>query len=87
MWFCIDSCNDVELFNSEEKAKAAAQAALDCERDDCGDTGWSEDVTNIMWGKVLGRCELEFERPRTDEDVMVPSDFDTVSDYHLVRVE
>lgn len=87
MWFVIDSCNDVELYDSESKARAAANNAIDFERDNCGDTGWSEDVNNIMWGKVIGRCVLEFERPRTDDDVNVPSTFDTVCDYHLVDVD
>ncbi|MEZ6138728.1 MAG: hypothetical protein R3C53_27905 [Pirellulaceae bacterium] len=87
MWFVLDSCNDIELYDSEEKAKAAAEAAIDFERDNAIDTGWSEDVTNIMWGKVIGRCELKFERPRTDEDAMVTSQCDTVCDYHLVKVE
>lgn len=87
MWFVIDSCNNIELYDSEAKARSAAEAAINWERDNCGDTGWSEDVTNIMWGKVMGRCELEFERPRTEDDVMVPSTFDTVCDYHLVDVK
>ena len=87
MWFCVDSCNNIQVFDTEEQAKKAAECALQAERDDCGDTGWSEDVTNIMWGKIYGRCELEFERPRTDDDTGVPSTFDTVCDYHLVRVE
>ncbi len=85
MFFCVDSCGDIETFDTADKAKAAAESALQAERDDAMD-GWSEEVTNIMWGKVLGTCELEFERPRTDDDHFVSSDCESVSDYHIVDI-
>jgi hypothetical protein len=86
MWFCVDSCGDVSTFDTPEKARKAAEDALQSERD-VADEGWCEEVTNIMWGKVLGTCELEFSRPRTDDDHFVSSCCDEVCDYHIVDVD
>lgn len=86
MWFCVDSCGDISTFDTAGKARAAAESALQSERDEASE-GWSEEVTNIMWGKVLGTCELEFSRPRTEEDFFVSSDCEEVCDYHIVDVE
>jgi len=40
---------------TEEEAQAACEGGLDHFREDAAG-GWSEDVTTIMWGRILGRC-------------------------------
>lgn len=85
-WFAIDSCNDVEYFDTPQDARKAAVAALDHERDAAVD-GWSEEVTNIMWGRIIGRVEETLRRERTDEDVMVSSDCDEIVDYEVIDID
>lgn len=85
MWFCVDSCGTVETFETEAMARGAAEAALEDERD-CASEGWSEEVTNIMWGKVYGVVQQTYCRPRTDDDVGVDSSCDEVADYHMQDV-
>jgi len=82
MWFCIDSCGDVETFDSPEVAKQAAENCLDDERQNASD-GWSEDVTHIMWGRVIGTIEETLRRDRTDEDHFVSANCDEVVDYEV----
>jgi len=85
-WFAVDSCNDVEYFDTPQAAEKAAIVALDCERDAAAD-GWSEEVTNIMWGRIVGKVEETYRRPRTDEDVFVSSDCDEVVDYEVRNID
>ena len=86
MWFVIDSCGDVETFDSADAAEQAADNCLDMERSEAGD-GWNEDVTRIMWGKVLGVIEETMRRPRTEDDYNVPPDCEEVVDYGVVPVK
>lgn len=85
-WFAIDSCNDVEYFDTPSDAKQAAVSALDSERSGAMD-GWSEEVTNIMWGRIVGKVEETYRRPRTDEDVFVSSECDEVVDYEVRDID
>jgi len=86
MWFCIDSCGDVKTFDTPEDAKKAAVDCLDSERQEASE-GWSEEVTQIMWGKVLGKIEETLRRPRTDEDHFVSAICDEVVDYEVVSTD
>lgn len=53
--------------NTEEEARAAAQAALDYATDD-GD-GWDEDaLTGICWGEIRERVVIKNRRELTDEE-------------------
>lgn len=71
-WFCIDSSDNVQIFDSAFKARDAAEAALRLERDgyDCKGRRAKVEVTCIMWGQDIGREELEYER--TKANVSVP---------------
>jgi hypothetical protein len=53
LFFCIDSCGDINEFERLHEAIKWADRNLDEERDDATD-GWSEEVTNIRYGKILG---------------------------------
>ena len=85
-WFAVDSCNDVEYFDTPKAAEQSAIAALDSERDAAAD-GWSEEVTNIMWGRIIGRVEETYRRPRTDDDHFVSPDCDEVVDYEVLNID
>ena len=85
-WFAIDSCNDVEYFETPGEARRAAVAALDCERD-TADEGWNEEVTNIMWGGIVGKVEETYRRPRTEDDHFVPPFCGEVADYEVRDID
>ncbi len=86
MWFAIDSCGDIETFDSADEAKAAAENNLDMERQEASE-GWYEGVTKIMWGKVCGVIKERYRRPRTDEDYDIDAMCDEVVDYDVINVE
>ena len=85
MWFCVDHCGSVELFDSAEEAKSAAECYLEYERDNAPYDGWSEEVTQIMWGKIYGAVVQKYSRPRTEEDSGIDPMFETVVDYELIE--
>ena len=85
-WFAVDSCNDVEYFDTSQAAEKSAIGALDCERDAAAD-GWSEEVTNIMWGRIIGRVEETYRRERTEDDHLVSPDCDEVVDYEVRNID
>lgn len=85
MWFSVDSCGDVELHERPKEARERAEEALQAERD-LACEGWSEDVTNIIWGKVYAQATETLRRPYDPEvDHLVP-EFDEIVDYDVVYV-
>jgi hypothetical protein len=70
------------LHATEAEAKADAQNALECERDEAYD-GWSDSVTSICWGRVCGRATETLRRPREDGDAVAP-ECDEVVEYEIV---
>lgn len=87
MFFSIDGCGDVELHDDEIDAYDAAEASIQEERDQAGD-GWSEDVTRIMFGKVLGTAQ-ETSNVAVDPEIHfnMPADVERVVDYGIVSVD
>ena len=85
-WFAVDSLDNMEVFDNPEDAKKYAEDALGWSRDNACD-GWSEEVTNIMWGRINGRVEETLRRDRTEDDVMVPPDCDEIVDYEVVSMD
>jgi len=83
VWFAVDPNDMVKTFDNPEAAREYAESALEFERDNAGD-GWSEEVTNIMWGLVVESCEETYRRPREDGDVMIGSHIKEIADYDLV---
>ena len=85
-WFAVDSCGDVDHFDTAAEAKQAAVSALDCERDMASE-GWSEEVTNIIWGRIIGKVEETYRRLRTEDDHFVSPDCDEVVDYEVLDID
>ena len=85
MWFSINSYGDVEIFTSPEVAVQSANDCLAEERSQAGD-GWNEDVTRIIWGKVLGVATETMRRPRTENDYGIDASCDQVVDYGVLPV-
>jgi len=70
-----------------QEAREAAQRYLDDERDAC-DPSWSESVTSILWGKVLGECqEIEDREVAEDEQFSHGHEVDRIVDYAIVDLE
>lgn len=67
-WFCIDSSDNVQIFDAAYKAMDAAKDALRRERAGVDYKGApvkvKVEVTEIMWGRVLGRKEPDSFMPR-----------------------
>jgi len=88
MYFSIDSCGDAERHMTAEEARKAAHRYLDDERDAC-DPSWSESVTSILWGKVLGECQETENREATEDDQQFAHghEIDRIVDYAIVDLE
>lgn len=67
----------IDLHARLDEARAAAEGALDDERDEASD-GWSDEVEEICYGVVLGRVVKVLERPALTSE---PSDWDSVLDF------
>lgn len=81
-WFSWDTEDGgIAFHETEAAAKAAAEASLAAERDLAGE-GWSENVEDICWGKVLGRVVETDRRPAGPE-----AGYDETVDYALRDVE
>lgn len=53
-WFAYDPEDGLETFDTPEKAREAATRAMDVASDRAADeTGWSDDVDRICWGRIL----------------------------------
>lgn len=84
-YFSNDPCGaGLEFHETAEAARAAAQEALDGERDHA-DEGWSEEVNDICWGEIV-QCAVETSRRPFDPDKDAPTcpgTFDEFVDYGL----
>ena len=82
-WFAVDSCGDIEFYETEEQARGAAEDALEVERE-CADEGWSEAVTNIGYGYMVGYVR---EKPGSfrelDDEERTIHGCDNVIDYEV----
>jgi hypothetical protein len=74
-----------ELHETAEQAKNAVEDALDFERSEAYE-GWSDYIDQFCWGELKQHVVETMSRPRTDEDIFVSSDCDTIVDYGLVDV-
>ena len=76
LFFCIDSCGDMHEFDRLAEAIKHAESNLDEE----GEDGWSEDIHQIHYGKILGGVFETMRRPREEHE---PEDWDEVVDYAI----
>ena len=74
----------LQFHDTETEAKAAAEAALQEERD-CAPEGWGENVEYICWGEVKQIVKETLCRPATAEDGMATG-IDTYVEYELLDV-
>ncbi|ENE0538358.1 hypothetical protein ACM4N5_003810 [Escherichia coli] len=81
-YFSYSPDDGYEEHDSPEKAKAAADAAIDAYRGEACD-GWSDEVTGVTWGVVAQRATKFGERKRTNEDAHLSPEIQTVCDYYL----
>ena len=81
MYFVYDPEEGFQTFLTEEAAKEHAEWVLGEERSYASGDGWSELVTQICWGKVMGKVEL------TKEWESDSPDFDVYQDYELKDME
>ena len=93
LWFCYSPDFGYEEFATEELAKKAAEDAIDSYRDDAPSDGWSEEVWNVRYGKILGWTieTMRKSRPAADEldeegndsDGTYWGEWDEISDYGI----
>lgn len=50
-FFCNTPDNGFETFDTEDEAKSNAQECIDYYRSEANE-GWSDEVTQICWGKI-----------------------------------
>lgn len=58
MQYFVHTGDGYEIYDTCEKAKQAAQDAIDAWRD-CCDPGWPEEVANVFWGPIFGQSKPE----------------------------
>lgn len=73
-YFVYDPEFGYESFETAEKAKEEAENRLDIERDHSPE-GWSENVTQIVWGEIKQHTVMCDKRPSDN------SAFDYICDY------
>jgi hypothetical protein len=84
LWFAFSPTGcGLEFFATADEARAEAEGYLDSERDEAGE-GWSEETTQIVWGRIHGEIEETMRRPRNENDVGIDTRCETVVDYALV---
>jgi hypothetical protein len=82
-WFVYDPVDGVSFYAIEAEARDRAGALLEEERDDIDpDTGWNEHVSDICYGRVIGRVVRTKCEPAPEG-----SGFDEVWDFALKTVE
>jgi hypothetical protein len=86
-FFSNDPNGDGFCFHeTAESAEAAAQNALDQERDAAADDeGWDESVTDICWGEIKQRA-VEVERRPSTEEERLSTNHEFFYDYGLVSI-
>lgn len=62
---------------------AAAEKALEAERDAARDDGWGDMVEDICWGRISGKAVETERRPATEDE---KHRFDEYMDYALADV-
>lgn len=95
-FYCFDG-EEVTIHDTEQLARAAALQALAHYRAD-SEHGWSPDVEQIEYGRLVGiggvimtdrteRCDLGPDGGPCDDDELcdMPHDFDYTCDYQLVE--
>jgi hypothetical protein len=76
-WFSFDPLGDgLVVHDTEEAARSAAQEAFGFCEDESVD-GWSEEVSQICWGKLSQRVVLVSSTPDTS------GRFDSIDKYEL----
>ena len=84
-FFAVDGEGDISFFASNQGARLSAESSLDDERSNA-EEGWSEGVTGIVWGRVLGYASETLRRPREESDVAVSPACDEIVDYEIKDV-
>lgn len=82
-YFCYDpNGSGITFHETEEEARKEAVSVLDAEAEGAVE-GWSEEVTEICWGKIQQRVMEKNRRPVTPDDYCY-GQCDEVVDYELV---
>jgi hypothetical protein len=66
-WFVFDPDNGNQLFDTEKEALEAYLKVIDAFRDEACD-GWSDEVEDVVWGKVCQTTELREIPPPWNAD-------------------
>jgi hypothetical protein len=77
-WYSIDSEGCIEMHETEDEARRAAEAALEEARDVAPD-GWPEFTEAIQWGRLQPRQRVA----KTTEPAPEGSEFDELWDFEL----
>ena len=80
-YFAFSPDTGFELYETAEKAKAAAQESIDQYAADAVD-GWSEEVESVYWGEIKQESVMMNQRPSEPG-----SDVDFICDYGLTDIE
>jgi hypothetical protein len=93
LWFAYDPGDGFEEYATEAEARAAAEKALGYYRDAAPDEGWSDEVTDVCYGKITGWTvetmrkskppAEELDEDGMDEDDTYWGEWDVVCDYGL----
>jgi hypothetical protein len=85
MWFTYDGM-DFETHDTEEKAKAVADDAMQSWRGDAED-GWDECADQVCYGKITHYVKVDSRVPTEDELHFLPSGCEIVEEHTLVKDE
>jgi hypothetical protein len=92
-WFSYDPGDGFETHDTESAARERAEKALDYYKDDAPSDGWSEEVTQVCWGKVSQQVQetmrkrrppaAELDESGCDKDGTPWAEWDEIVDYAL----
>lgn len=75
-WFSYDPGDGFETHDTESEARKRAEDALQYYKDEAPSDGWSEEVTQVCWGKCAQKVELLWRKDRPPKDQLDESNCD-----------
>lgn len=91
-WFSYDPGDGFETHDTEAAARERAEKALQYYKDEAAGDGWSDEVTQVCWGKVAQQVEETSRKQRppdseldcgVDKDGTIWGEWDEILDYDL----
>lgn len=82
-YFCYDGYS-FEIYGTEEKAREAAESAMEDFSDDAGGGGWAEESTQVCYGIITHAVEVEEIEVTIENQHLVPRGCTGLEEHRLV---